>query len=388
MSDSSGNDFLSRAKKWLRDNVGKTILIAVVAWFVIGGVILDQLPKEYKSMPLARMIPIFPLCFVASFIIYSIILEIRSELMKYFPKILIDIAFIALFAAGINFFIIDKNTFEPFIKPFPVCLLTLHIFFMWLEWRENQPKNQTQETHTLRTEQSATVNQNAALPETAANRTAVETTPVPAPVIIQITPAEVAQQELDAFWNSPKNAAEIGRLYERYIGYLNEMNGFNVEYFGIEKGNQDLGRDLICRKQNHTVIIQCKNWSQASTIYAQPIYQLYGTTAHYAKLHPDETVECAFLTTTRRFENNALSAARALGVTLKSLPMPSRFPIIKCKIHREFNGEKRHYYLPGQGLYDSIRLDLNNGDCFCQTVAEAEQAGFTWIKAKYKFSNL
>ncbi len=73
MSDSSGNDFLSRAKKWLRDNVGKTILIAGISWFLIGGFILELLPKEYNIL-LVRIIAILPLLLPVSFLICSPVL--------------------------------------------------------------------------------------------------------------------------------------------------------------------------------------------------------------------------------------------------------------------------------------------------------------------------
>ena len=64
---------------------------------------------------------------------------------------------------------------------------------------------------------------------------------------------------------------KIGRLYERYVGYIWEMKGYNVDYVGIFKGYEDLGRDLICHKGNEIVVIQCKNWSRFRTIYEKHI---------------------------------------------------------------------------------------------------------------------
>ncbi|MDY4446467.1 MAG: hypothetical protein SPE61_09145, partial [Campylobacter sp.] len=44
-------------------------------------------------------------------------------------------------------------------------------------------------------------------------------------------------------------AEEIGRRYERYIGYLYEIDGYKVDYNGIKKGVKDGGVDLICSKK-------------------------------------------------------------------------------------------------------------------------------------------
>ena len=63
-----------------------------------------------------------------------------------------------------------------------------------------------------------------------------------------LTPSEKLQKMLDWYWNRPsKSNWQIGRDYERYIGYLYETKGWNVYYHG-KKGFEDLGRDLICKK--------------------------------------------------------------------------------------------------------------------------------------------
>ncbi|MFA5857753.1 MAG: hypothetical protein WC955_01660 [Elusimicrobiota bacterium] len=41
------------------------------------------------------------------------------------------------------------------------------------------------------------------------------------------------QMALDRFWKRPKSKWFIGRLYERYIGYLYEQEGYDVDYVGI-----------------------------------------------------------------------------------------------------------------------------------------------------------
>ena len=85
------------------------------------------------------------------------------------------------------------------------------------------------------------------------------------------------QLALDRYLNGKLSKVQIGRLYEMYLGWLYEKNGYVVTYNGIEQGVEDMGRDLICIKPNETVIVQAKCWSQSKTIHEKHIYQLYGT---------------------------------------------------------------------------------------------------------------
>ena len=72
--------------------------------------------------------------------------------------------------------------------------------------------------------------------------------------------------------------------------------------------------------------------------------------------------------TTTHFSYYAKKIAEDFGILLHDkYAMPSRFPIVKCK-YRE-----HHYYLPCDWNYLTLRLNLNNGDCYCLTIEEAEQ---------------
>ena len=106
--------------------------------------------------------------------------------------------------------------------------------------------------------------------------------------------AERNQLALDRFWSRPKSKWLIGKCYERYIGFLYEQKGYEVEYFGIDKRYEDMGRDLVCRKNNETLIIQCKYWGEFRTIYEKHIFQLFGTVFEYRETHPNETVKAIF----------------------------------------------------------------------------------------------
>jgi len=64
----------------------------------------------------------------------------------------------------------------------------------------------------------------------------------------QLTQQEKYQRALDNYWNRHKSNWEIGRDYERFIGYGYELKGWDVTFFGAVKGFQDMGRDLIVKK--------------------------------------------------------------------------------------------------------------------------------------------
>ena len=71
---------------------------------------------------------------------------------------------------------------------------------------------------------------------------------------------EKYQLALERYCNRNKTNSEIGREFERYIGYLYELKGYDVEYRGIIDGFDDRGRDLICTKDGKTLVVQCKYW--------------------------------------------------------------------------------------------------------------------------------
>ena len=81
-----------------------------------------------------------------------------------------------------------------------------------------------------------------------------------------LSPCERNQRALDRYWKRDKDPWQIGRDYERYIGHLYELKGYKVEYHGIERVKEDLGRDLICINGNVIEIVQCKYWSSQKGI--------------------------------------------------------------------------------------------------------------------------
>jgi hypothetical protein len=180
------------------------------------------------------------------------------------------------------------------------------------------------------------------------------------------------QLALDRYLNRPKSNWEIGRLYERYLGYLREAAGWVVTNHGAKNGFEDLGRDLICERGGVVEIVQAKCWSAARVIHEKYVFQLYGTTLLYRLQHPGVSVTPVLATTTS-LSGVAQHAARELGVRVEAVPLPATYyPMIKCNIS---SGGERIYHLPIDQQYDKVLL-VKPGECYVATVREAEKLGF------------
>ena len=186
--------------------------------------------------------------------------------------------------------------------------------------------------------------------------------------------AERNQLALDRFWKRPKSKWLIGRLYERYVGYLYESQEHDVEYVGIFKGFEDLGRDLICQKGKECIVIQCKNWAKFRTIYEKHIFQFFGTVFQYKDENPDKKIRAIFYTSTELSEL-ARRFANELGIELKeNFKFDKDYPCIKC--HTSKVDGTKIYHLPFDQQYDKTKLEKKYGEFYCKTVKEAEDAGF------------
>ena len=194
-----------------------------------------------------------------------------------------------------------------------------------------------------------------------------------------IAPTEQAQLALDNFWTETRKR-NIGELYERYIGYQYELKGWNVEYVGIKNGKEDLGRDLICYKDNTIHIVQCKMWALFKVIPDVYIFQLLGSTREYELRLRNENpnaaakVQGVFYTTTV-ISNEANSFAKQVGIVVnQSRIMPQTFPVIKAV--NNINPKLKRYYIPTDNGYEYIKLDLSKGDKYFDDAFQAVQAGF------------
>lgn len=206
-----------------------------------------------------------------------------------------------------------------------------------------------------------------------------------------LSESERNQRALDNYLQRTHSKAHIGKMYERYIGYCYEMKGYKVEYRGIELGLKDGGIDLICRKSNEILLVQCKNWRQESTIYEKHICQLYGASRFFDKdyiqkeysggLFADvdwDRVTPVFVTTTK-LDEHAINVATTLGVKVEYIEFNKSYPIIKCNI----NNGVQIYHLPIDQMYDYTKI-TKPGECYVSTVKEAESKGF---RRAFKYNN-
>jgi Restriction endonuclease len=188
----------------------------------------------------------------------------------------------------------------------------------------------------------------------------------------KLSSADRNQLALDRYIKRTKNNWEIGRLYERYIGYLYESKGWRVTYQGAIMGFEDFGRDLICLSDGRIEIVQAKCWSKHKVIREKHIFQLFGTVIHFRKSNPGN-VFAVFVTTTD-LSPEAKEVADALSIRVEQLPLKTDYPMVKCNLSRA-TGEKI-YHLPFDQQYDKVVVGDRKGEQYVATAIEAEQLGF------------
>jgi hypothetical protein len=204
-----------------------------------------------------------------------------------------------------------------------------------------------------------------------------------------LSAVEKNQLALDRWRTSPKTNWQVGRDYERFIGYNYETLGYDVAFTGAVEGLQDMGRDLIARRGSELRVIQCKYWSQNKTIHEKHIFQLFGSALEYAfRLGTFGDVNQlsmfggpinvsgvkAVLYTSTKISDVAKEAAKKLNVECNANIRISDYPLVKCNISQR-DGQ-RIYHLPFDQQYDRTKIKPDNGEKYVYTVAEAEQEGF------------
>lgn len=193
----------------------------------------------------------------------------------------------------------------------------------------------------------------------------------------KLSVTERNQLALDRYKNSHnKSKWQIGRDYELYIGYQCSLKGYDVDYFGSYMGLEDLGRDLIAKKDGKTLIIQCKYWSSKKLIHEKHITQLYGTMMSYCiENNCKKSDVSGVLVTNIALSDMAKTMAEFLKIKYKENVEAGDYPCIKCNINHNDSGETKIYHLPFDQKYDATKID-KKGEFYATTVAEAEAAGF------------
>ena len=190
--------------------------------------------------------------------------------------------------------------------------------------------------------------------------------------------SERNQRALDRYLRRNLNNAEIGRFYERFLGWHYESSGWDVEYHGIVQGREDMGRDLICRKNGQVLIVQAKNWGAEKLIHEKHIFQLYGTVQLYLMDQEQALIPAnvkAIFVTAASLSPVAQRAAKWLGIKFReNYLLDKTYPMIKCNINQATN--ERIYHLPFDLQYDRTKIVPALGEFYTRSVAEAENLGF------------
>jgi len=214
----------------------------------------------------------------------------------------------------------------------------------------------------------------------------------------KLTPSERNQKALDRYWKKRKAKWEIGRDYERYVGYLYESKDYSVYYQGIIEGFYDLGRDLIAKKGKETCIVQCKRWSQQKTIHEKHIMMLFGTVMEYILKNKsdvstdffpktmDMTNTTGVFITSTGLSDIAKRFAQTLKIEYKENFPLEEYPSIKCNVSKV--SKEKIYHLPMDQQYDKTLIEAERNEYYVKTVAEAEKLGFRrawrWREEKEK----
>ncbi len=190
----------------------------------------------------------------------------------------------------------------------------------------------------------------------------------------KLSTADKYQLALDRYHEMGKTRWEVGRDYERYIGFTYETKGWQVVYQGIIKGYEDLGRDLIASRDQAVHIIQCKRWSETKEIHEKHVFQLYGTVVAYRIDHPQAKDVKGILVTTTTLSERAREFARVLSIEYVEREPLRPYPCIKCNVSRS-DGTKI-YHLPFDQQYDRTNIEQESPERYVNTVHEAELLGF------------
>ncbi|MEX0751633.1 MAG: restriction endonuclease [Xanthobacteraceae bacterium] len=201
-----------------------------------------------------------------------------------------------------------------------------------------------------------------------------------------LTSSEKYQKALENWKKSRKTRWQIGRDYERYIGYIYETQGYDVEFTGAVQGYEDMGRDIIAEKGSNLLVIQCKYWSSEKIIREKHIFQLFGSALEYAFLRGKLTnltefsagmVGASFpepiLYTSTKLSETAKKVADKLNVKFFEDVRISDYPMIKCNI--SMRDSEKIYHLPFDQQYDRTKI-RHAGEMYLYTTAEAENYGF------------
>lgn len=193
-----------------------------------------------------------------------------------------------------------------------------------------------------------------------------------------LTDTQRDQLALDRYVKSHnKTKWQIGRDYELFIAHRYRQQGYDVDPCGSYLKLEDMGRDLILKKDGQIRIVQCKYWSNSKIINERFIFLLYGAVVSYCIEHgcPQSIVKGIFVTNIS-LSDMAKKCATALGILVMEQYQMGDFPRIKCNVKKDSDGEYVYiYHLPMDPQYDRVKIK-DERECYAYTVQEAESYGF------------
>lgn len=183
----------------------------------------------------------------------------------------------------------------------------------------------------------------------------------------------LAKYKYPSKYNIHLKPQELGKRYERYIGYLYEVDDYKVDFHGIIKGKADRGIDIVAKKKKEIIIIQCKRYGKDTLVRENTIQQLKGVLDTEKRKNLDKNVIARLYTANDNLDEFAQEELAHSEIEHIIEPYDDEYPLIKCNIGKD--GEKI-YHLPGIGMYDRIKIEYSKNECYVQTEEEAKNLGF------------
>ena len=188
-----------------------------------------------------------------------------------------------------------------------------------------------------------------------------------------LPPAERYQLALEYELERKKNRPEIGKAFERYVGYCCEQRQYSVVYNGATEKKHDLGRDLIAISPDRKTVyvIQCKYYAADKEVHENAVMQLFGSVSMFAATYPGVSVFGVLVASCplSRDAKSCVSQLKSIQCFENVHADLRQYPAVKCAIS---SSGTKHFYLPFDSCYDTVVAEH-----YELTVSGAMSKGFT-----------
>lgn len=126
-----------------------------------------------------------------------------------------------------------------------------------------------------------------------------------------------------------ENLTAKGRKYEAFVAEHFQELGYDVLEHGKEYGKLDKGIDLIAKKDNEIIIIQCKNWRAGGKFSVDHaiVKEFIGNVATFLDknaIYKDYIVKKIFAVSERVLDKSAMEFITANKQTIRYLHLPMK----------------------------------------------------------------